>query len=89
MTPDGGFGLGLGPDPAVDRKSRVPPGQQPLGPFRAQELPAEKKSQDLPSEYLGQPRVVKRAHPLEDARFVHPALGHQKMQVRAKIDPVP
>jgi hypothetical protein len=26
---------------------------------------------------------------LEDARFVHTALGHQKMQVRVKIDPVP
>jgi hypothetical protein len=26
---------------------------------------------------------------LEDARFVHPALSHQKMEVRVKIDPVP
>jgi hypothetical protein len=30
-----------------------------------------------------------QAHPLEDARFVHPAPGHQKMQARVKIDPVP
>jgi len=26
---------------------------------------------------------------MEDAHIVHAALGHQKMQVRVKVDPVP
>jgi hypothetical protein len=46
----------------------VPPGKQTLGPFRAQQLLVDEKFQDLPGEDLVQPRVVKRAHPLEDDR---------------------
>ncbi|MGA2586455.1 MAG: hypothetical protein ABSF88_05480 [Candidatus Aminicenantales bacterium] len=56
--------------------------------LRIQQLPADKKSQHLPSKDLGRPHVVKRAHPLEDTRLIHPALGYQKMQMRVEIDAV-
>jgi len=35
----------------------MPPGEQTLGPLRTQKLPADKKTQDLPSEEGGQPAV--------------------------------
>jgi len=41
-----GFGLRPGPDPAMDRETGVPPGEQTLSPFRAQQLPADKETQD-------------------------------------------
>jgi hypothetical protein len=42
-----GLGLGPGPYPAVDVESAMPPGKNPLGPFRAQELLADNKPEDL------------------------------------------
>jgi len=51
-----GLGLRFGPYPAVDREPRMLQGEQPLGPLLAQHLPADKKSQDLPSEDLGPER---------------------------------
>jgi hypothetical protein len=46
-------------------------------------------SQHLPGEDLGQPRVIDPRDLMEDARRVDAALGHQEMEVRVKIDPVP
>jgi hypothetical protein len=40
----------LGPDPAVGIETRVPPGEEAFGPFRAEELPADKISEDLSSK---------------------------------------
>jgi hypothetical protein len=44
-----GLFLGLCPDPTMDIKPRVPPGENPLAPFRAQEFVADKIGQDLAS----------------------------------------
>jgi len=66
----------------------MPPGEQPLRPLWAQKLPADKKSQDLPSEDLDEPAVVEGAHLLEQARLVHSSLRHEEMQMRVKIDAV-
>jgi len=63
----------------------MPPGENPLGPFRAEKLPASKKREDLPGKDFGQPLVVKVAHPMEDARLLHAALGHQEMQMGWKL----
>lgn len=59
-------------------------------PFQKQEtVQADKKRQDLPAEDLCQPRVVQPRKPVEDPRPVHSPFGHQEMQVRVKVDPVP
>jgi hypothetical protein len=50
-------------------------------------LPDE-KSQDLTAKDLADATVVKGAHLMEDARLVHPALGHQEMEMGVKIDDV-
>jgi hypothetical protein len=42
----------------VDIEAGVPPGENALAPLRAQQLLADKKSQNLPGEDLRQPRVV-------------------------------
>jgi len=42
----------------------------------------------LTAEELRQARVVGPGDFLEEARPVHPAFGHQEMQVRVGIDPV-
>jgi hypothetical protein len=65
----------------VDIEAGVPPGEKALGPFRAENLPADEKRQDLPGEDLGRPRVVNPRNLVEDARRVHAALGHQEMEV--------
>ena len=57
----------------------MPPGKDPLGPFRAEKLLADKISQHFPGEELGQPRVVDPRDLMEDASLVYAALGHQKM----------
>ena len=44
LTDPLGFFPGLGPDLAVDGESRMPPGEQSLGPLRADKLVADKKS---------------------------------------------
>ena len=53
-----GLRLGLGPDPAVDRKSCVPPRKNPIGLLPAEKLPADKKRQDLVREDFDEPLVV-------------------------------
>ena len=74
---------------AVDVEAGMPPGENALGSFRAQQLLADKHRQYLAGEDLGQPRVVQARDLMEDTRRVHSALGHQKMQVGVKIDPIP
>ena len=59
----------------------MPPGEYAIRPFGAQNLPADEKRQDLPGEDLGQPQVVDPRDLMEDARPVHPTLGHKIMQV--------
>ena len=68
----------------MDIEPRVPPGENPFRPFRAQKLLADKIGQDLAGEELGQPRVVDPGDLMEDARLVHSALGHQEMEVRGE-----
>ena len=84
-----GLGLGPGPHPAMDIESRVPPGKDPLGPLRAQELLTDQKPQDFPGENLGQPHVIQSRDPMENPSPVHSPFGHQEMQVGMKVDPVP
>jgi hypothetical protein len=60
----------------------MPPGENPLCPFGAEELLADKIGQDLTAEELRQARVVEPGNLVEAARLVHPALGHQEMEVR-------
>ena len=72
--------------PAVDVKACVAPGEKPLRPCRAEEFPANKKRQHLAAEDLGQARIIKGADFMESAGLVHPALGHQVMQMGMKID---
>jgi len=72
--------VGVGVQPIIENA---------LGPFRAQQLLADKHHQDLPGEDLGEPQVVDPRDLVEDARRVHAALGHQEMEVGAKLDPVP
>jgi len=50
-----GLGLCLGPDPAVDREPRMPPGKKAFYPFRAEKLRADKIDQDLAGKELSQP----------------------------------
>ena len=64
------------------------PGENPLRPFRAQKLPADKISEDLSSKDLRQPGFVDPRDLMERPGLVHSALGHQEMEVRAGIDPV-
>lgn len=66
----------------------MPPGENPLGPFGAQELLVNQESQGLSGKEFGQPGVVEAGDLLEDARLVYSALGHQDMEVRVEIDPV-
>jgi hypothetical protein len=73
-----------GPDPAVDIETRVPPGEKAFRPFGAQKLLVDQKSKNLPSEDLSQPRVVDPGDLMEEAGLVHPALGHQVMQMGVK-----
>jgi hypothetical protein len=63
----------------------VPLGNKALCPFGAEKLLADKKSKNLPTEKLTQSRVVDAGDIMEEARSVHPALGHQEMEVRVKI----
>ena len=74
---------------AVDVEAGVRPRKQPLRPIRAEKLPADEKARRLTGEDLGEPRVVDPRDLLEDARLVHSALGHQKMEVHVEINPVP
>jgi hypothetical protein len=71
----------------VDIEAGVPQGENALGPFRAQQLLADKHRQDLPGEDLGQPRVVDPRDLMEDTRFIRAALGHQEMEVRVVANP--
>jgi len=48
-----------------------------------------KKRQDRSAEQLGQSRVVQTGDLMEDAAVIHSALGHQEMEVRVKVDPIP
>jgi hypothetical protein len=87
----------------VDIEAGVPPGKNALGPFRAQQLLADKIGRHLAGEDLRQPRVVDPRDPPEDTRThepfpvheyrrnrrpVHSALGHQEMEVGIEVDPV-
>ena len=45
-----GFSLCLGPDPAVDVESGMLPGENPLGPFGAEKLLADKIRENLVGE---------------------------------------
>ena len=67
----------------------MPPGENALGPFRAQQLLADKHRQHLAGEDLGEPHVVDPRDLMEDSRLVHAALGRQEMEVHVKVDPVP
>ena len=84
-----GLRLRLGPHPAVDIEADVPPGQNALGPFRAEKFSADEKWQDLPGEDLRQPAIAQAGDLMEDSHPVGPALGHQVVEVGVKIDPVP
>jgi len=66
----------------------MPPGKDPLSPLGAQQLLADKVGQDLPGEDLRQPRIVDPGNYMEDAIRIHPALGHQKIQVRVEVDQI-
>ena len=50
-----GLGLCLGPDPAMNIEPRVLPGEKAFGPFRGDELLADQKGKNLPSEEFSQP----------------------------------
>jgi hypothetical protein len=73
----------------VNIEAGVRPGENPLRPVRAQQLLSDEHRQDLPGEELRQPRVVDPRDRLEIARCVHPPFGHQEVEVRVEIDPVP
>ena len=80
----------MGSDPgdefiAVDIESRMPPGEEALRPFGAQQLLVDKKPENLPGKKLSRPRVVDARDLMEEAGPIHPALGHQEMEVG--IDP--
>ena len=93
--PDHVFAHALGPflslstHPAVDIEPRVPKGVKAFRPFGAQQLLVDKRGQDLVGEELSQPRVVDACDLMEEAGRVHSVLGHQEMQMRVDIYPVP
>jgi len=62
---------------AVDVEAGVRPGENALGPFRAQQLLADKHRQDLPGEDLGEPHVVDPRDLMEDARTHEPFPVHE------------
>jgi len=65
----------------------VPPEEKALRPFTAQEFLADEISEDLAAEELRQLGVVDPGDLAKDARLVHPALGHQEMEVRVISNP--
>jgi len=65
----------------MDVETGVPPRENALGPFQAQQLLADKHRQHLAGEDLGQPRVVHPRDLMEDTRLVRPSFSHQKMEV--------
>ena len=83
-----GLRLRLGPDQAVDVEAGVRPGEEALGPLRAQQLLADKIGQDLAGKDLSQPRVVDPGDLTEEAGLVHSALSHQEMEAGVEIDAV-
>jgi len=84
-----GLWPGLGPHQTVDIEARMPPGENPLSPLWAEKLLPDKKRQDRSAEQLGQSRVIQAGDLMEDAAVIHSALGHQEMEVRVKVDPIP
>ena len=62
---------------AVDVEAGVRPGENALGPFRAQQLLADKHRQNLAGEDLRQPRVVDPRDLMEDARTHEPFPVHE------------
>ena len=68
---------------------RSHPGKDPLSQLGAQQLLADKVGQDLPGEDLRQPRIVDPGNYMEDAIRIHPALGHQVVEMGVEINPVP
>jgi len=76
-----GLSLCLGPDPAVNIEPRMPPGEEAVRPFGAQQLLAHKIGQDLPAEELGQSRVVYPGDLVKDPGLIHSTLGHQETEV--------
>jgi hypothetical protein len=83
------LGLSFGAHAAVDKESRVPPGENPIRPLRAEKLPADKEGQAFAVEDFGEPRVVEPRDPMEDACLIRSALGHEQMQMGMKIDAIP
>jgi len=69
----------------VDIEAGVWPGENALGPFRAQQLLADKHRQDLPGEDLGETQVVDPRDLMEDPRLVNAALGRQEMEVHVRV----
>ena len=69
----------------MDIETRVPPGEKAVRPFGAEELPADKISENLSAEELGQSRVVNPGDLMEDPGLIHSALGHQEMEMGVKI----
>ena len=55
----------------MDVEAGVRPGENALGPFRAEKLPADEEGQDLTGKDLSEPRVVDPRDLMEDARLVH------------------
>jgi hypothetical protein len=82
-----GLSFCLGPDPAVDIETRVPPGEKAYRPFGTQKLLADQKRKNPSSEEFSQSRVVDPRDFMEETRLVHPALGHQEMEMGVKIHP--
>jgi len=72
----------------VDVEAGVRPGEEALGPLRAQQLLADKIGQDLAGKDLSQPRVVDPGDLTEEAGLVHSALSHQEMEAGVEIDAV-
>jgi hypothetical protein len=60
---------------AVDIEAGVRPEDNALGPFRAQQLLADKHRQDLTGKDLGETRVVDPQDLMEDARTRSPENG--------------
>jgi len=63
------------------------PGENPLRPFGAEKLPADKKPENLAGKELSQPGVVDPGDPMEHPGLVHSSLGHQEMEMGVEIDP--
>jgi len=69
----------------MDVETGMPPGEEALGPLRAQQFLSHEHRRHLPGKKLRQPGVIDPGDFMENTRRVQAAGRHQKMKMRMEI----